>query len=151
MSVRVSNTELRPLLRRAPLPIGVEDVALVLQIGDAHLAGPEPRRREIAEVIEELDAVVQPLGSLVGPRDIVEHGGALRRAGAPKGGPEPVVALGIEARGAAAHPQLVVRIRDGDEVHEFGNAGGGRRARPRARPWGSRDLRARAPSATRAP
>src|SRR5262245_15535283 len=98
MSVRVPNTELRQLLRRAPPPSGVVYDALVLQIGDAHLAGPEPRRREIAEVIEELDAVVQTLGSLVGPRDIVEHGAALRRAGAQKVGPEPVVALGIEPR-----------------------------------------------------
>src|SRR5215470_17872249 len=96
MLVRILHAKLRELLRRAPLPIGVEDVALVLQIGDAHLAGPESRRREIAEVIEELDAMVLALGSLVGPRDIVEHCAALRRAGAQKVSPEPVVALGVE-------------------------------------------------------
>ena len=34
-------------------PFRHHDVARVLQVGDAHLAGPESRRREVAEAVEE--------------------------------------------------------------------------------------------------
>src|SRR3954467_13920107 len=58
---------------RTSLPLGHEDVAHVLEILDSHPAGPEPAGGEIAEGVEEGDAVGHCRRGLGGPRDIVEQ------------------------------------------------------------------------------
>src|SRR5688572_33339721 len=48
-------------------------VAHVLKIRDAHLAGEEAARGQVAEAVEKGDAVLHPRRRLVRPGDIVEH------------------------------------------------------------------------------
>src|SRR5262245_26288697 len=100
-----AHAKLGELLRWTALPVG-EHVALVLDVGDADPAGPEPRRGEIAELIEKRDALVQSGRCLVGPGDIVEQGGALRLLGAHEVRPITAARLGVEPGEPAADPQL---------------------------------------------
>src|SRR5439155_828063 len=73
----VFDAEPLQLLRRASLPFGHDHVAHVAEVLHAHLAGPEPRRRQVAETVEERDAGGESGLGPLGPRDVVEHGGAL--------------------------------------------------------------------------
>src|SRR6185295_15891981 len=54
---RILDAEFGQRLARAAVPLVDEDIALILQIGDAELARPEAARRQVAEAGEERDRV----------------------------------------------------------------------------------------------
>src|SRR5437773_5718969 len=71
-SVAVPHVELLERCVGTSRPVGHEFVSSVVEVGDPDLARVESRRGEVAEHVEEGDAVaVLGLGPL-GPRDVVE-------------------------------------------------------------------------------
>src|SRR5712691_9547992 len=63
------NLALKPL-PTIPMP---KRVATIVEIGHADLAGPESRRRHVAEHVEEGDPLAQLRLRFLGPGDVVEH------------------------------------------------------------------------------
>src|SRR5687768_1845532 len=124
-----AHSQLLHHLWRASRPLGHVAVAHVLQVVDPHLAGEEPARREIAEAVEEGDAVREPRLRFLRPGDLVEHLGALRGSRRDKILLEPADALAIEPRQPAAHRRLPPRLVGHHEVHELRHAGVGGAAR----------------------
>src|SRR5690348_3873332 len=89
----VADAELLQRLLGVAIPSCDGAIAEVLQILDAHLRRPEAARSEIAEAIEERDAVRMFELRLDGPRDVVEHGRPLRLGAIDKGLVVPLLAL----------------------------------------------------------
>src|SRR5213083_1336643 len=98
----VAHPELRERLGRAALPLGDERVADVAQVLHAQLAREEPRRREIAEAIEEGDASRVLALCLLGPGDVVQERGPFGVGAGEERLAVAVVTLVIEPGQAAA-------------------------------------------------
>src|SRR3989449_3350571 len=124
----VFDAELLQLLRRASPPFGHDHVAHVAEVLHAHLAGPEPRRRQVPERVEERDAGGERGFGPLGPCDIVEHGGSLGVRAGHEGLAVAIVALVVQPGEPAAHRGLAARLVGEHEVHELGDAGVGRAA-----------------------
>ena len=115
-----------------PFHSGTITLPMYCRSVDAHLARPEPGRGQIAEAVEEGDAVREFRLRLLRPGDVVEDGGALvrrcTRGTACRSGP------GTRGRSSARPPRIGV-CRAGlvhhHEIHELRHAGVGGAARPR--------------------
>src|SRR6185295_1791783 len=71
------HAQLLERLVRAAGPARVHHVAQILQVFHAHLAREEAGRGQVAEAVEECDALAHFRLRLLRPRDVVEDGGAL--------------------------------------------------------------------------
>jgi hypothetical protein len=105
-------------------------VAHVLQVGDAHAAGPEAGRRQIAKAVEERDTVEALGRGPQRPGNVVEHRRAFVSRTVQKRLVEPALAFEVEPGQPAAHRNLARRLVEHDEVHEFRHAGVGGAPRP---------------------
>src|SRR5439155_26245569 len=86
-SVLITYAELGERFRRAALPLGDEGVADVAQILHADATREEPRGGQVAERVEERHSSGVLWLGLAWPRDVVQHGGALRLTAPQKGLP----------------------------------------------------------------
>src|SRR6516165_307003 len=104
---------------RTSLPFGNGLVAEVLQILDAHFAGPEAARGQIAEAGEEHRTLAERRLHLRRVRQVIQHLLLLHVCTSDEALVESRFAQSIDEREAAAHRRLSSRLIDHHEVHEF--------------------------------
>src|SRR6267378_464777 len=119
----VSDAELRQRFRRTAIPIRIECVADIAKVFHSNAAGPEAGRSEIAESIEEGDAIGHRGWCARGPRNVVQDLLTLSDTHVGKGLSESGRRLRVDPSEAGAHPLLVAWAVRHDEVHELGHAG----------------------------
>ena len=94
-----------------PFHSGTITLPMYCRSVDAHLAREEPGGGEVAEAVEEGDAVREFRLRLLRPGDVVEDGGALLRGAGEEPLVEAVLALEVDPGQAAAHRRLPRRAR----------------------------------------
>src|SRR2546425_10081165 len=124
-SILVMDAEFLQCFRWAALPLRDKRVALIIEIGDADFARPEPRRRHVAEHVEERDALAHLRPRLLGPGNVIDQGRLFTWSRRDERLAEPLGALVVQPGESAAHRRLTVGPVVQHEVHVLGHAGVG--------------------------